>query len=78
MRMIDGGDLDDKLLAVAPGSTFDGKTLADLDAAGVLAILRTWFESYKGPGAIQVTGFEDLAAAQQTLAEAEANFAALP
>jgi inorganic pyrophosphatase len=78
MRMVDGGDLDDKLLAVAPGSTFDGKTLADLDAAGVLAILRTWFESYKGPGEIQVTGFEDVAAAQQTLAEAEANFAALP
>jgi inorganic pyrophosphatase len=78
MRMIDGGDLDDKLLAVAPGSSFDGKTLADLDAAGVLAILKIWFESYKGPGAIQVTGFEDLAAAQQTLAAAEANFAALP
>jgi inorganic pyrophosphatase len=78
MRMIDGGDLDDKLIAVAPGSSFDGKTLADLDAAGVLAILKIWFESYKGPGAIQVTGFEDLAAAQQTLAAAEASFAALP
>ncbi len=78
MRMIDGGDLDDKLLAVVPGSTFDGKTLADLDAAGVLAILKIWFEGYKGPGEIQVTGFEDVAAARQTLAEAEANFAALP
>ncbi len=78
MRMIDGGDLDDKLLAVVPGSTFDGKTLADLTAAGVTGILKTWFESYKGPGEIQVTGFEDVAAAQQTLAEAEANFAALP
>jgi inorganic pyrophosphatase len=78
MRMIDGGDLDDKLLAVVPGSTFDGKTLADLEAAGVTAILKTWFEAYKGPGEIQVTGFEDVAAALQTLAEAEANFAALP
>jgi hypothetical protein len=47
-------------------------------AAGVTAILKTWFEAYKGPGEIQVTGFEDVAAALQTLAEAEANFAALP
>ncbi len=78
MRMIDGGDLDDKLLAVLPGSPFDGMALADLEAAGVTGILKTWFESYKGPGEIQVTGFEDVAAAQQTLAAAEANFAALP
>jgi inorganic pyrophosphatase len=76
MRMIDGGALDDKLLAVAPGSSFDGKTLTDLAAMGVTTILETWFESYKGPGEIQVAGFEDLAAADLTLAEAEANYAA--
>ncbi len=57
MRMIDGGDADDKLIAVLPGTSFDGKTLADLDAMGVTGILKTWFESYKGPGEIQVTGF---------------------
>lgn len=57
MRMIDGGDLDDKLIAVLPGTVLEGKALADLDAMGVLAILKTWFESYKGPGEIQVTGF---------------------
>ena len=78
MRMIDGGDLDDKLVAVVQGSPFDGMTLQDLEDAGVTAILKVWFESYKGPGEIQVTGFEDVAATQQTLAEAEANFAALP
>ncbi len=76
MRMNDGGDLDDKLVAVVPGTTFDGMALADLEAAGVTAILKTWFESYKGPGEIQVLGFEDLAAAEKTLQEAEANFAA--
>ena len=75
MRMNDGGDLDDKLIAVVPGSPFDGMTLADLEDAGVTAILKVWFESYKGPGEIQVNGFEDLAAAEQTLSEAEANFA---
>ncbi len=78
MRMIDGGDLDDKLIAVVPGSPFDGLTLSDLQANGVTGILATWFASYKGPGEIEVTGFEGLAAAEKTLAEAEANFAARP
>jgi inorganic pyrophosphatase len=78
MRMIDGGDLDDKLVAVVQGSPFDGLTLKDLQDNGVAAILATWFASYKGPGEIEVTGFEDLAAAQKTLADAEANFAAQP
>ncbi len=76
MRMIDGGDLDDKLLAVLPGSPFDGMALADLEAAGVTGILKTWFESYKGPGEIQVTGFEGLDAADATLRQAEAAYAA--
>jgi inorganic pyrophosphatase len=78
MRMIDGGALDDKLVAVVQGSPFDGLTLAELEANGVTAILATWFRSYKGPGEIDVTGFEDLAAAERTLAEAEARFAARP
>src|SRR5512142_1675488 len=72
----DGDPLD--VVVIGPmqlRGTVAAVTLAGLDAAGVLAILRTWFESYKGPGEIQVTGFEDVAAAQQTLAEAEANFA---
>jgi inorganic pyrophosphatase len=69
MRMIDGGELDDKLIAVVPGTFFDGKTLADLEASGVTAILKTWFESYKGPGEIQVTGFEGAEVAAQVLAE---------
>ena len=76
MKMVDGGDQDDKLVAIQPGSSFDGMSLADLEAAGVTAILKTWFESYKGPGEIQVTGFEDLAAAQQVLAESIANYGA--
>jgi inorganic pyrophosphatase len=70
MRMIDGGDEDDKLIAVLPGSSFDGMTLADLEAAGVTSILKTWFESYKGPGEIVVTRFEGLGVAEQVLQEA--------
>jgi inorganic pyrophosphatase len=76
MRMNDGGDLDDKLVAIVPGSPFDGMSLADLDAAGVTTILKTWFESYKGPGEIVVNGFEGAAAAEATLQQAEAAYSA--
>lgn len=67
MRMIDGGDKDDKLIAVLPGTFFDGKNLADLEANGVTTILKAWFEGYKGPGEIQVTGFEGADVAAQVL-----------
>jgi inorganic pyrophosphatase len=76
MRMIDGGDLDDKLIAVVDDGVFAGKTLADLEAMGVTAILKTWFESYKGPGEIQVPAFDGAEAAMATLQEAMANYAA--
>jgi inorganic pyrophosphatase len=69
MRMIDGGDEDDKLIAVLPGTFFDGQSLADLEANGVTTILKAWFEGYKGPGEIQVTGFEGADAAAKVLAE---------
>jgi inorganic pyrophosphatase len=70
MRMDDGGDVDDKLIGVLPGTSFEGKTLDDLRAMGVLTILETWFENYKGPGEIDVTGFEGTEAAAKVLAEA--------
>ncbi len=76
MRMIDGGDADDKLIAVLPDSPFVALTLADLEANGVTAILKTWFESYKGPGEIQVTGFGDAAQAAAILGAATAAYAA--
>lgn len=76
MRMVDGGDPDDKLVAVLPGSYFDGMTLADLEAAGVTGILKAWFESYKGPGEIQVPLFEGAAVAEQVLDAAIANYQA--
>ncbi len=76
MRMIDGGDPDDKLIAVLPGTVLDGKALADLDAMGVTAVLKTWFESYKGPGEIQVTGFGTADEAAAVLDAAIAAYAA--
>jgi inorganic pyrophosphatase len=76
MRMIDGGDVDDKLIGVLPGTSFEGKTLDDLRAAGVLTILEAWFENYKGPGEIEVTLFEGADAAAQVLAESMAAYEA--
>jgi inorganic pyrophosphatase len=76
MRMIDGGDLDDKLIAVLDGTSFAGMTMADLEANGVLSILKTWFESYKGPGEITVPAFEGEAAAMATLQVAMAKYLA--
>lgn len=75
MRMVDGGDLDDKLVAVVPGTSLDGKSMADLEAIGVAGILEAWFENYKGPGGgIVVDRFEGAEAAAQVLAEAAAGF----
>ncbi len=76
MRMIDGGDMDDKLIAVEDGTAFAGQTMADLEAAGVATILKAWFEGYKGPGEIRVTGFEGAEAAAAVLQESMAAYSA--
>jgi inorganic pyrophosphatase len=60
MHMLDGGEADDKLIAVIPGTPAgDFNTIEDLEQAwaGSKAILKTWFEGYKGPDEIQVTSF---------------------
>ncbi|MCA9000387.1 MAG: inorganic diphosphatase [Planctomycetes bacterium] len=73
MNMIDGGEQDDKLIAVRPDSPFgEVKDLADLEEyfPGTTTILRTWFTNYKGPGEITVPGFADRDAAQKILTAA--------
>jgi len=60
MYMIDGGEVDDKLVAVVPETPLGQvASIAELEAmfAGSTDILATWFESYKGPGEIEITGF---------------------
>ena len=62
IRLIDGGEKDDKLIAVVQDSAFSkADSLAQLDEhfAGITAILRTWFENYKGKGALQCSGFAE-------------------
>ncbi len=73
MIMRDGGEQDDKLIAVRPDSPF-GKVhnMAELEEqfGGATTILKTWFTSYKGPGVITVPGFEDREKAQEILTAA--------
>jgi inorganic pyrophosphatase len=60
MHMLDGDEVDDKLIAVIPGTPAgDFNSLDELEAAwgGTKSIIKTWFESYKGPGEIEVTSF---------------------
>ncbi len=75
MHMLDGGDVDDKLIGVLPGTDFyDANNLSELEGKypGITKIIGTWFESYKGPGSeIFVTGFDDAKEAQVVLDKAK-------
>ena len=77
LRMLDDGEKDDKLVAVAEGGPFAAvRELAELerDFVGVTTIVSTWFESYKGPGEITCDGFGDRAEAERVLDEAIATY----
>ncbi len=81
LKMLDGGEQDDKLIAVlAADSPFAHiESMAQLDAefAGVSQIIDLWFANYKGPdGGMEGKGFEDAASARAVLEAAAANFEA--
>lgn len=79
IKLIDGGETDDKLIAVVPGSPLaSAHSVAELDTQfpGIAAILRTWFENYKGAGKLQCQGFGDVATAMALVAASEKSFAA--
>lgn len=61
LKLVDGGEQDDKLIAVLPGTVFyDLDSVEDLNEAfpGMLDIVETWFESYKGAGKLQSLGYK--------------------
>jgi inorganic pyrophosphatase len=64
MFLVDQGLLDDKLIAVAPGSAIDKvKSIKDLHTAfpGVTSIIETWFTNYKGiGGGLSSNGFGEI------------------
>jgi len=81
LKMLDGGEQDDKLIAVlAKDSPFAHiESMAQLDAEypGVSQIIDLWFANYKGPdGGMEGKGFEDAATARTVLEAAAANFEA--
>jgi inorganic pyrophosphatase len=79
MRMVDRGEVDDKLLAVAAGSPFAGvQDAAQLEREfpGVREIVTTWFSHYKGPGKTQARGFDGREPALALLEQALADYAA--
>lgn len=70
LKLLDGGERDDKLIAVMEGSPFsDIQSLSELndDFKGVSIIIQTWFENYKGPGEMESTGFGDKEEAMEIL-----------
>lgn len=66
LRLLDGGEQDDKVLAVPTTGPF--AVVTDLDGLrsgfpGALEIIETWFSSYKGPGEIEALGYAGVEAA---------------
>ncbi|MCA8975528.1 MAG: inorganic diphosphatase [Planctomycetes bacterium] len=77
IRLIDAGEKDDKVLAVAAdGPLGDVEDLADIEKrfVGITTILQTWFENYKGPGLLQCKGFGDRKEAERLVEMAEKSY----
>ncbi len=61
LKLLDGGEIDDKYIAIPSNSTLF-KKVKDLNDTfikypGSIEIIRTWFEGYKQPGKIQFMGY---------------------
>ena len=79
LRLLDGGEVDDKLIAVIDGHPFQtAKSLEDLQRSfpGVTTIIETWFTSYKGPGGLTSSGWGEAADAYSILDAAIATYGA--
>jgi inorganic pyrophosphatase len=77
LRLLDGGEQDDKLLAVQEGTAL--AAARDLDELnlrfpGVTLIVETWFRHYKGPGRLEPLGFGSADSARAILDAAAAAF----
>ncbi len=70
LQLLDGGEVDDKLIAAAKGTPFyELNTLAELDSnyTGITNILTTWFSNYKGPGEMKLKKINDEKEARRIL-----------
>ncbi len=78
IKLIDDGEVDNKLIAVLPGTALDKvNDIGELDAAfpGITTIIATWLIEYKGPGKeLQFGGFVGRAEAEQLLQDGMAKY----
>ena len=77
LKLLDGGERDDKILAVLAGDPLaEAGSVRELDEEfpGVTKIVEIWFESYKGPGELEAQGFEGPDAAMRVIRSAAAAF----
>lgn len=82
LKMLDGGEQDDKLIAVlaeeSPFSHIESISQLDKEFPGVSDIIDTWFANYKGPdGGMEGLGFEDAESAIAVLKAAADNYSAM-
>ena len=62
LKLLDGGEQDDKLVAVlkdTPFYTLESVSQLDKEFVGITAIIQKWFESYKGSGEMKALGYGD-------------------
>jgi len=77
LRLLDGGEVDDKIIAVDPAAPLGAVAgLSELQSryAGVTEIIETWFTNYKGPGAIKSLGWQDSTNATEMFEFARKNY----
>jgi len=77
LKLLDGGEQDDKLIAIhesAPLYDVNGIDELNTNYNGVANIVEIWFENYKGPGELESLGFGDEVEAGQILQTAIEEF----
>jgi len=70
LELLDGGEQDDKLIAVRANTVFyELNGMEELNAKynGIVEIVRIWFENYKGRGIIEVIAYRDREIAHEVL-----------
>lgn len=77
LAMQDGGETDDKLIAILPDGPFgEVGSLAELRTRypGALDVVASWFAHYKGPGVVAIGAYADRTVADSILQTAIAAF----
>ena len=74
LKFLNGGESDDKLLAVRQGDPLgEAEDIGDLEGGkfvNAAKIIELWFESYKGPGVMVPQGIADRAEANRIFRKA--------